>query len=155
MPLATIGAITASLHAAFNRAPVSLTPAGTDWSSMTVPFSLIDDDLPGTGGTPVKIEITERQPLGPHLRLLSGHLPVATPVPASAAGPGPAGGRHPAATLQVVMTRPTAATLGLHAGSEFVMPGSELAATGTVTPVTIVVTGIVVPGGPGLVVLGH
>jgi putative ABC transport system permease protein len=148
VPSATIDAITASLHAAFNRAPVSLTPADTDWSSMTVPFSLINDDLPGTGGTPVRIEITERQPLGPQLRLLSGHLPVATPVPAPAAGTGKAGDRHPAATLQVVMTRPTAATLGLHAGSEFVMPGSELASTGTVTQVTVLVTGIVVPVDP-------
>jgi putative ABC transport system permease protein len=148
VPPATIGAITASLHAAFNRAPVSLTPAGTDWSSMTVPFNLINGDLPGTGGTPVKIEITERQPLGPQVRLLSGHLPVATPVPTPAAGAGQPGDRQQAATLQVVMTRQTAATFGLRAGSEFVMPGSELASTGVVTPVTVLVTGIVVPVNP-------
>jgi putative ABC transport system permease protein len=148
VPPATIDAITSSLHADFNRAPVSLTPAGTDWSSMTVPFSPIDGDLPGTGRTPVKIEITERQPLGPQVRLLSGHLPVATPVPGPAAGPGKPGGEQPAATLQVVMTRQTAATFGLHAGSEFVMPGSELASTGVVTPVTVLVTGIVAPVDP-------
>ena len=115
---------------------------------MTVPFNPIDDDLPGTGGTPVKIEITERQPLGPQVRLLSGHLPVATPVPAPAAGPGQAGDPHPAATLQVVVTRQTAVRLGLHAGSEFTMPGSELASTGTVIQVTVLVTGIVVPVDP-------
>ena len=46
------------------------------------------------------------------------------------------------------MTRQTAATLGLHAGSEFVIPGSELASTGTVTQVTVLVTGIVVPVDP-------
>ena len=148
VPPATIDAITDQLHADFNRAPVSLTPAGTDWSSMTVPFNLVNDDLPGTGGTPVKIEITERQPLGPQVRLLSGHLPVATPVPSPAAGTGKPGGKQPAATLQVVMTRQTAATFGLHAGSEFVMPGSELASTGVVTPVTVLVTGIVVPVNP-------
>jgi putative ABC transport system permease protein len=148
VPRATIDAITSSLYAAFNRAPVSLTPASTDWSSMTVPFNLINNDLPGTGGTPVKIEITERQPLGPQVRLLSGHLPVATPVPAPAAGPGKPGGKQPAATVQVVMTRQTAARFGLHAGSEFVMPGSELASTGVITPVTILVTGIVVPVDP-------
>jgi putative ABC transport system permease protein len=148
VPSATIDAITASLRAAFSRAPVRLTPADTDWSSMTVPFNQINDDLPGTGGTPVKIEITERQPLGSQVRLLSGHLPVATPVPASAAGTGKAGDRHPAATIQVVMTRQTAATFGLHAGSEFVMPGSELASTGTVIQVTVLVTGIVVPVDP-------
>jgi putative ABC transport system permease protein len=148
VPAATIDAITSSLHAAFNRAPVSLTPAGTDWSSMTVPFNRINDDLPGTGGTPVKIEITERQPLGPQVRLLSGHLPSAAPVHGLAASPGKPGDRQPTATLQVVMTRQTAATFGLHAGSEFVMPGSELASTGVVTPVTVVVTGIVVPVNP-------
>jgi putative ABC transport system permease protein len=148
VPPATIDAITSSLHADFNRAPVSLTPAGTDWSSMTVPFSLINGDLPSTGGTPVKIEITERQPLGSQVRLLSGHLPVATPVPPPAAGTGKPGDRQPAATVQVVMTRQAAATFGLHAGSEFVMPGSELASTGTVTPVTVLVTGIVVPVNP-------
>jgi putative ABC transport system permease protein len=148
VPQATIDAITSSLHAAFNRAPVSLTPAGTDWSSMTVPFNPIDDDLPGTGRTPVKIEISERQPLAAQVRLLSGHLPVATPVPSPGAGPGKPGDNQPAATVQVAMTRQTAATFGLHAGSEFVMPGSELAATGVVTPVTVVVTGIVVPVNP-------
>jgi putative ABC transport system permease protein len=148
VPPATIDAITASLQADFNRAPVSLAPTGTDWSSLTVPFNLINDELPGTGGTPVKIEITERQPFGPQIRLLSGHLPVATPVPTPAAGTGKPGGKQPTATLQVVMTRQTAATFGLHAGSEFVMPGSELAATGVVTPVTVVVTGIVVPVNP-------
>ena len=148
VPQATIDAIAASLHADYNRPPVSLTPAGTDWSSMTVPLNLINGDLPGTGGTPVKIEITERQPFGPQVRLLSGHLPVATRVPAPAAGTGKPSDRQPAATLEVVMTRQTAATFGLHAGSEFVMPGSELATTGVVTPVTVLVTGIVVPVNP-------
>ncbi|HEX4287773.1 MAG TPA: hypothetical protein VH021_02590 [Trebonia sp.] len=166
VPPSTIDAIADQLHAAFNRAPVRLTPAGTDWSALTVPLSPVSDDLPGTGGTPVKIEITERQPLAPQVRLLSGHLPVATPVPAPAAGTGTgpgtplgagtalgtgtgtAGGRQPPATLQVVMTKQTAATLGLHAGSKFVMPGSELASTGTVTPVNVLVTGIVVPVHP-------
>ena len=155
VPPATIDAITGQLRDAFNRAPVSLTPAGTDWSSMTVPFTPANGDMPGAGRTPVKIEITERQPLGSQVRLLSGRLPVATP----ASRPQPSTARRatssPAATLQVVVTRQTAATLGLHAGSEFVMPGSELASTGTVTQVTVLVTGIVVPVDPDIVVLGH
>jgi putative ABC transport system permease protein len=148
VPPATIDAITDQLHAAFNRVPVSLTPAGTDWSSITTPFTLLNGNLPGTGGTPVKIEVTERQPFGPQLRLLSGRFPVATPVPSPAAGAGPPGARRPAATLQVVMTRQMAATLGLHAGSTFVMPGSEDASTGVVPPITVLVTGIVVPVDP-------
>jgi putative ABC transport system permease protein len=137
VPPATIGAITGQLHADFNRAPVRLTPAGTDWSSITTGFNLVNGELPGTGSTPVKIEVTERQPFGPQLRLLSGRFPVATPVSSPAAE-----------TLQVVMTRQTAATFGLHAGSTFVMPGSEQASTGAVTAVTVQVTGIVVPVDP-------
>jgi putative ABC transport system permease protein len=146
IPPATIDTITASLHADFNRAPVSLTPASTDWSSMTVPFTGVDGDLPGTGGRPVKVEVTERQPFGPQMRLLTGRFPVATPVPPAEAGTPVA--KRPAATLQVLMTRQTAARLGLHAGSAFVIPGSQRASTGTVTQVTVLVTGIVVPVDP-------
>jgi putative ABC transport system permease protein len=148
IPPATIDAVTGQLHADFNRAPVSLTPNSTDWSSITTPFNPVDGELPGTGGTAVKIEVTERQPLGPQLRLLSGHFPVATPVPSPAAGTGKPGANRPAATLQVVMTRQTAATFGLHAGSTFVIPGPELASTGTVPLITVVVTGVVVPVNP-------
>ena len=148
VPPATINAITGQLHAVFNRAPVTLTPAGTDWSSITTPFTPVNGDLPGTGGTAVKIEVTERQPLGQQMRLLSGRFPVATPVPSAEAGTGKPGAKRPAATLQVVMTKQTAATLGLHAGSAFALPGSERASTGTVTQVTVLVTGIVVPVDP-------
>jgi putative ABC transport system permease protein len=148
VPPATINAITGQLHTAFNRAPVTLTPAGTDWSSITTPFTPVNGDLPGTGGTAVKIEVAERQPLGQQMRLLSGRFPVATPVPSAEAGTGKPGAKRSAATLQVVMTKQTAATLGLHAGSAFALPGSELASTGTVTQVTVLVTGIVVPVDP-------
>ena len=46
------------------------------------------------------------------------------------------------------MTRPTAATFGLHAGSTFVVTGPEDPSTGRVTAVTVLVTGIVVPVDP-------
>jgi putative ABC transport system permease protein len=137
VPPATIDAITTSLHTDFNRAPVSLTAAGTDWSSITTPFNPVNGDLPSTGGTLVKIEVTERQPFGPQLRLLSGRFPVATPGK-------PGAGEE----LQVVMTKQTAATLGLHAGSTFAITGSELASTGAVTSITVLITGIVVPVDP-------
>ena len=130
---ATINAVTGQLHADFGRGPVSLTPPGTDWSSMTLPFTGVSGDLPGTGGTPVKIEVTERQPYGPQVRLVSGRLPAATP-----ASP----------VLQVAVTQRTAATLGLHAGSTFVLPGAEDSSTGMVTQVTVLVTGIVTPVDP-------
>jgi putative ABC transport system permease protein len=153
VPPATIDAVTAALHADFNRAPVSLTPvsltpAGTDWSSITAPGNPVNGGLPGTGDMPVKIEVTERQPFGPQVRLLSGRLPAATPIPPAVTGTGPPGAPSPAPTLQVAMTRQTAATFGLHAGSTFTIPGPQLASTGVVTPVTVLVTGIVVPVDP-------
>jgi putative ABC transport system permease protein len=148
VPAETIDAITSALHADFNRAPVSLTPPATDWSSMTLPYVPVDGDLPGTGHTQVKIEVTERQPFGPQLRLLSGRLPVPTRLAAPAAGAGHTGASQPAETLQVVMTRQTAATLGLHAGSAFTLPGSQVAATGAVPQITVLVTGIVAPVDP-------
>ena len=152
VPPATIDAITGQLRAAFNHAPVSLTPAGTDWSSITTPFIPVDGILPGADGAAVKIEVTERQPFGQQMRLLSGHFPVATPVsPAgdgNSTGTGKPGASPPAATLQVVMTQQTAATLGLRPGSAFVLPGAAQASTGTVTQVTVLVTGIVVPADP-------
>jgi putative ABC transport system permease protein len=133
VPPANIDAVGGQLRADFNHAPVRLAPAGTDWSSMTHPFTRVNGDLPGTGGTPVQVEVTERQPFGSQTRLVSGRLPTTTAAPA---------------TLQVAMTRQTAVRLGVHAGSKFVMPGSELASTGQVTQVTVVVTGIVVPVDP-------
>jgi hypothetical protein len=45
VPLATINEVTAALHADFNHAPVSLTPAGTDWSSMTTRFNKVQGDV--------------------------------------------------------------------------------------------------------------
>ena len=140
---ATLDSIGSALHADFNRAPVSLTPAATDWSSMTVPYTPVNGDLPGTGGTQVRIEVAERQPFGPQVRLLSGRLPVATPVPPAAAG-----AAQPAGTLQAVMTRQTAVALGLHAGSTLILPGSQVASTGAVPQVTVLVTGIVAPVDP-------
>ncbi len=148
VPLATIDAVTGQLHADFNHAPVRLTPASTDWSSITTPFSVVNGDLPGTGATEVQLEVTERQPLGPQLRVVSGHLPAATPVPPDVAGTAGPGAASTAATLQVALTRATAATLGLHAGSQFMITGPELATTGTATPITVLVTGIVVPADP-------
>jgi len=160
VPTSTIDGITGQLHDDFNHAPVSLSPASADWSSITTPLNPVNGDLPGTDGTPVKIEVSERQPFGPQMRLVSGRLPVATPVPSAVPGKGTstatATGRGksrkkikpPVATLQVAMTKQTAATFGLHAGSKFMITGPELASTGVATPITVLVTGIVVPIDP-------
>jgi len=148
IPSATIDGITDQLHDDFDRAPVTLEPTGADWSSITTPLNPLSGDLPGTGATPVKVEVTERQPFGPQMRLVSGRFPVATPVPSFVSGTGQPGGKPAAATLEVAMTKQTAATFGLHAGSTFVITGPELATTGAVTPITVLVTGIVTPVDP-------
>jgi putative ABC transport system permease protein len=145
VPPDTIDGIAGQLRADFNRTPIRLTPASTDWSSITTPLKLLDGDLPGTGGTPVKIEVTERQPFGPQMRVVSGHLPAATPIPPAVTGNAQPGRKSPPATLQVAMTKQTAATFGLHPGSKFVITGPELPSTGLPTPITVIVTGIVVP----------
>ena len=156
VPPATIDGITGQLHDDFNHAPITLTPTGTDWSSITTRLYLVNEELPRTGGTPVKIELTERQPFGPQMRVVSGHLPTATPIPQAVAGTGPIppagagkpGAKKQTATIQVALTKQTAATFGLHAGSKFMITGPELASTGMTTPITVLVTGIVVPLDP-------
>ena len=126
-----ISAIGGQLRGDFDRNPVSLSPASDDLALMTTGLSPVPANMPGTGGTPVKIEVTERQPFGQQTRLVSGRLPVAT-----------------ATGLQVAMSAQTAARFGLHAGSTFVMIGSESASTGHSAQVRVVVTGIVAPTDP-------
>jgi putative ABC transport system permease protein len=77
------------LYKNFNRGVVSLAPSGTDLSLMTTGLNLLPNTMPGTGGTPVKIEITERQPFSAQqLRLVKGSFPVATPAPPPTSGAG-------------------------------------------------------------------
>ena len=126
---ATISAIGGQLRADFNQGVVSLAPAGTDLASMTSGLYPVQGDLPGTGGTPVKIYVTERQPFGQQMRLVAGRFPVATP--AASPAPGDGSDRHPAPLiLQALLTRQTAARLGLHTGSKFMFTGPELPSTG-------------------------
>ena len=171
-----ISDIGGQLRADFDRGVVSLAPAGADVSLMTTGLNMLPSTLPGTGATPVKIEITERQPFGDQqLRLVKGRLPVATPAPSPATSAGmpvitqpgakpivvnpstgkpiavPPGGKQPAPQLpvvQVAMSTQTAAKFGLHAGSTFEMTGPERETTGESSKVTILVTGIVAPIDP-------
>ena len=170
-----ISDIGSQLHADFDQGVVSLAPAGTDLSLMTTGLNMLPGTLPGTGGTTVKIEITERQPFPQQMRLVAGRYPVATPAPAPAASAGmpvvvqpgakpivvnpstgkpiavKPGAKPPAPklpTIQVAMSTQTAAQFGLHAGSTFEMIGPERETTGEASKVTIVVTGIVAPTDP-------
>ena len=152
-----ISDIGGQLRADFDRGVVSLASAGADVSLMTTGLNMLPSTLPGTGDTPVKIEITERQPFGDQqIRLVKGRLPVATPAPSPTTGAGmpvvtQPGGKQPAPQLpviQVAMSTQTAAKFGLHVGSTFAMTGPERAATGEVSKVTVLVTGIVAPVDP-------
>jgi putative ABC transport system permease protein len=173
----TISGISGQLRRDFNQAPVSLGPASADLSLMTSGLNMLPSPstLPGTGGTPVKIEITERQPFPEQMRLVAGRYPVATPAPSTATSGGmpvvvqpgakpivvnpstgkpiavKPGGKHKAPalpTLEVAMSTQTAAKFGLHAGAKFVMVGPESAQTGQKVQVTVLVTGIVAPTDP-------
>lgn len=149
----TISTIGGQLRAGFNRGAVHLAPAGSDLAMMTTGTSVVQQQLPGTGPTPVKIEVTERQPFGQQMRLAAGRLPVATPVPASGTGRPVVvkpGRKHRAPPpkllpLQVAVSRQTAVTFGLHPGSKFLINGPELASTGKPAKISVTVTGIVTP----------
>ena len=79
----TISAIGGQLRGDFNHGPVTLGPAGDDLSLMTTGLNMLPppSTLPGTGGTSVRLEITERQPFPSQMRLVSGRYPAATPIP--------------------------------------------------------------------------
>ncbi len=167
----TISAIGGQLRGDFNRGPVSLGPASADLSLMTTGLNLLPSTLPGTGGTPVKLEVTERQPFPNQMRLVAGRYPVATPAPSPATSAGmpvvvqpgakpvvvnPSTGKPiavkpgtpkapPLPTLEVAMSTQTAAKFGLQVGAKFEMTGPESAQTGHIVKVNVLVTGIVAP----------
>ena len=107
----TIDSISAELRMDFDQGPVTLSPPSADLSLMTTGLSLVPADLPGTGQTPVKIEITERQPFPEQMRLVSGRYPVATrAIARDQRRPARPSGKQKAAapkaiTLQVAMRR--------------------------------------------------
>jgi putative ABC transport system permease protein len=155
-----ISAIGAQLHGDFNRGVVTLSPAASDVSLTTTRLNVVPNNLPGTGATPVKLEITERQPFPDSMRLVAGRYPVATPPAPATSKPiktgktgkaGKAGKtKAPAPApkpliLEVAASTQTAARFGLHPGSKFLMIGPESPITGKIQQLTIVVTAIVAP----------
>jgi putative ABC transport system permease protein len=145
--------ISGQLRAGFGHGAVSLAPASTGWASLTTEPSLVQTPLPAVGGTTVKLELTDRQPLSQHMRLVAGHFPAAPGAPVlPPRSPRPAvfgfGTRqryYP--LLQVVATKQTADTFGLRVGSKIQVAGPlALAANNGV--VTFQVSGIVTPVDP-------
>jgi putative ABC transport system permease protein len=109
---------------------VPLAPAATDWfglTSVTQPvMSGAAEDRAHLGGLPANLEVAYRDPFTRYTALIAGRYP------------GGGSGR----TLQVAVTRQTAARLGLHVGSKLVIGGA-------VAPITLDVTGIIQPRSPG------
>ena len=149
---AQITEISGQLHAGFDRGAVSLAPASTDWASLTTGANLVQSALPAVGDIQVKLELTERQPLGQHMRLVAGHFPAAPPAPKVSRTRSPLqffanGNPRFYPLMQVVVSKPTAATFGLRVGSKVrVTSPLSLAANGGL--VTFQVSGIVVPVDP-------
>ena len=148
-----IAEITSQLRSYYDHGIVSLAPAGTDWASLTSSLNTVQSPLPKVGSTEVKLEVTYRQPLSQHLRLVAGHFPgvPAPPVPVpSGAGSSIdfAVGGSPTYTplLQVVVTQQMATTFGLRVGSKVRVPAGG--ALGGLATITLQVSGIAVPTDP-------
>ena len=151
-----IGEISSQLHGDFSHGLVHLQPPATDWMSMTSADATALSRLPGADGTPVKFEVSYRQPFSQYLRLVAGHLPGPVP-PAPRRVPPPHGnvihvnGLGPqlyfSPLIEVVVTTQTAARFGLHPGSKVVVSGPQPAFNGS-GPITLEVTGIVAPRDP-------
>jgi putative ABC transport system permease protein len=148
--------LSGQLYADYNgygHGAIRLAPTSAAWASVTSGLDEVKSGVPKVGGTTLKLEITYREPLGRHMRLVAGQFPSA-PAPAV---PVPAyGSSNPRLSLpgaplytplmQVVVTKQTAATFGLRVGSKIRLPG-----TGPLTSlamVTLQVSGIVVPTDP-------
>jgi putative ABC transport system permease protein len=149
---AQISEISVQLHANLDHGVVSLAPASTDWVSLTTGSNLVQSALPAIAGYEARLELTERQPLSQHMRLIAGHFPAAPPAPVTVKPRTPLrffpnGNPRFYPLIQVVVTKQTAATFGLRVGSKVrVNSPMTLASNGGL--VTFQVSGIVVPVDP-------
>jgi putative ABC transport system permease protein len=125
--------ITGQLHDDLDRGVVHLAPPAQDWSGALAKPHTVTSKLPAVGGYEVRLEVSYRQPFTGHLRLVAGRYPGI-----------PAGTQ----TLEVVVSQRTATTFGLHPGSTMRVTGPDFALNGNLAPITLDVTGIVVPLDP-------
>jgi putative ABC transport system permease protein len=123
-------------HSDFNLGVLHLAPVSADWVSMTTSEDGVDSALSGTGGHPVRMEVSYRVPYSANLRVLAGSL----------SAPAPAASSHIAGffpTINVAVTQRTARKFGLKVGSEVRTVGPPLPSSSTATTVTFKVTAIV------------
>jgi putative ABC transport system permease protein len=144
---AQLGEVTSQLHDGFDQGVVHLAPQDADWAAMTSVLQPVISPVPAVGSTPVKLEITYRQPFGKYMRLVAGRFPASPAIP-SAPGQSGTGSSSVPPLLEVVVTPQTARQFGLHAGSTVRIAGPRIALTGNLAAIILKVTGIVVPRDP-------
>jgi putative ABC transport system permease protein len=137
------------LHQDLNHGVVHLAPGSADWTALTTSQLITLKPVPPQAdGFPVKLEITYRDPIRSHVRLVSGAFP-APPAQANDAPPAVPGRKQqaqaPYPVVQILVTEQTAARLGLKTGSRVVLPGPYDSDLAQPTSVTLVVSGIVMP----------
>lgn len=138
VPSDTIARLRSDIRGSLAADRIPLADAGADWASVATGYEPVTGELPRAVASvgPPQLEVVYRDTLGRNARLLAGKRPVIDRVSAFS-GPTVVAGHR--AVFQVAVTRATAARFGLHVGSQL----------GWRAGVTLEVTGIVQPSGPG------
>ena len=138
---AVLSNATSQFRRAFNGGVLHLAPVSADWLGMTTSLEGVDSPLAGTASHQVKMEVSYRLPLTRHVRVLAGTL----------SAPAPAASRQIRGffpTINVAVTRRTAAKFGLRVGSAVETDGAAIAQPGTPSLITLRVTAIVAESQP-------
>jgi putative ABC transport system permease protein len=121
-----LGEVTSQLRGDLAADGVPPAPASADWTGLTtatVPLASGAEEGPAyLGKQPAMLEVLYREPFTRYTSLIAGHYP----------------GTGTGSTIEVALSEPTAARLGVH-------PGSRLRLSGNAGVVTLVVTGIIRP----------
>ena len=121
-----LGEVTSQLRGDLAADGAPPAPASADWTGLTtatVPLASGAEQGPAyLGKQPAMLEVLYREPFTRYASLISGHYP----------------GTGTGSTIEVALSAPTAARLGVH-------PGSRLRLSGNAGVVTLVVTGIIRP----------
>ena len=121
-----LGEVTSQLRGDLAADGVPPAPASADWTGLTtatVPLASGAEQGPAyLSRQPAMLEVLYREPFTRYTSLIAGHYP----------------GTGNGSTIEVALSEPTAARLGVH-------PGSRLLLSGNADVVTLVVTGIIRP----------
>jgi putative ABC transport system permease protein len=138
---AQLGEITGQLHADFNRGVIHMAPVSADWMGMTSNLQPVNSRLPAAGAVPVRLEVTYRQPVSQHMRLVAGQFPSSPGGSVNVAG-------TPTFFFPVAVSAQTAAQFGLRPGSQLRIGAPQNAFPGAASAIVLQVTGIVAARDP-------